>query len=407
MKRCQDMGMSARAMQTLTGGNLSTLGKLAFSVGQPGHPLNADEFDRFAQNLFGAMMVQADAAILKRLIFEGHTLVLGQLRELVSDPNASASRKLPAVEREHRMGELKRRLAGVVVERQMEPSHELLEAMMQQKESNQLCYISLERCTSREWEITMGKNRKQISLDSEKLVVKERSDIPDQFYSSELQAFEALRRRGVAMAFADILSWEVHEKYLQQLTSHLRVDAPTGYLRPSLPQLLKADRQVFLYLIRVGVELKRLPNNLLDMDQKIMDALHSYEVGFHLLPLPKAAPKTEPQPTNAAPQGQGDGKGSWKSWQNNRSHPYKPKGGYGGGKGKQKGGKGGNLLPRFLLGRDNVSTDTHGRRLCFNYQTGKCSEAPDGGECPRGWHLCARKGCHAPHAEKDHNEKKK
>ena len=59
---------------------------------------------------------------------------------------------------------------------------------MQQKEPNQLVYVQLERCTSREWEITMGKNRKQISLDSEKLVVKERSEVPDQFHSSESQA---------------------------------------------------------------------------------------------------------------------------------------------------------------------------------------------------------------------------
>ena len=167
-KRCADMGMSDRATQALTDGNLTTLGKLAFSIGQPGQPLVTDEFDRYARNLLGAMMSQADAAILKRLVFEGHTLVLGQLRELVTDPNAAASRKLPAVEREHRMQNLKRRLSGVVFERQMEPSHELLEAMMQQKEANQLCYISLERCTSREWEITMGKNKKQISIDSEK-----------------------------------------------------------------------------------------------------------------------------------------------------------------------------------------------------------------------------------------------
>ena len=88
----------------------------------------------------------------------------------------------------------------------MEPSHELLEAMMQQKESNQLCYIQLERLMSREWEITMGKTKKQLSLDTEKLIVREKSDVPDQYHSSELQAFEALRRRGVAMDFADILS---------------------------------------------------------------------------------------------------------------------------------------------------------------------------------------------------------
>lgn len=60
-----------------------------------------------------------------------------------------------------------------------------------------------------------------------------------------------------------------------------------------------------------------------------------------------------------------------------------------GGKGKGKGGK--SLLPKFLLGRDNVGMNAHNRRLCFNYQLNKCSDAADGAECPRGWHLCARR----------------
>ena len=147
---------------------------------------------------------------------------------------------------------------------------------MQQKEANQLCYVQLERLTSKEWEITMGKTKKQLSLDTEKLVVKERSDIPGQCHSSELQAFEALRRRGVAMDFADFLSRESHERYLQQLTSHLRMDPHQNYSRPTLQQILKADRQVFVYLIRVGVQLKRLSNNTLDMDTKFFAALHSF-----------------------------------------------------------------------------------------------------------------------------------
>ena len=74
--------------------------------------------------------------------------------------------------------------------------------------------------------------------------------------------------------------------------------------------------------------------------------------------------------------------------------PYKGKGGGSNTKGKSKGGK--SVLPKFLLGRDNTNMDMHGRRLCFNYQTGKCSEAPHGGECPRGWPLW-----------RDHDAKKK
>lgn len=134
---------------------------------------------------------------------------------------------------------------------------------MQQKEMNQLNYISFEKCFSREWEITMGKAKKQVSLDAEKLTVREKSDLPDQAHGSELQAIEALRRRGSALHFADIVSWERRERNLQQLTSHLGMEPPPNYNKPTIPQILKADRQMFLYLIRVGVQLKRLPDNSL------------------------------------------------------------------------------------------------------------------------------------------------
>lgn len=43
-------------------------------------------------------MTLGDEAAVKRLLFEGHTLVLSQLRESVTKPEASYSRKLPQVE---------------------------------------------------------------------------------------------------------------------------------------------------------------------------------------------------------------------------------------------------------------------------------------------------------------------
>ena len=132
--------------------------------------------------------------------------------------------------------------------------------------------------------------------------------------------------------------------------------------------------------------------------------MQSYEVGFHLLPLPKAAQRSEGHGQSSQGTGHTYG-GKGNNWQNSRSQPYKSKGGRAGGKGKTKGGKG--VLPKFLLGRDNTNMDTHGRRLCLNYQTGRCSDAPDGGECVRGWHfLCCCTNCFAPHPEKDHDKKK-
>ena len=109
-----------------------------------------------------------------------------------------------------------------------------------------------------------------MSLNAEKLLVKERSDIPDHCHSSELRVFEALHRRGVAMAFADILSWECHQRMQIDIASALgpasepeQADVAAG---------LEADRQVFMYRIRI----KRLPDNTLDLDSKIFEALHTH-----------------------------------------------------------------------------------------------------------------------------------
>ncbi len=86
--------------------------------------------------------------------------------------------------------------------------------------------------------------------------------------------------------------------------------------------------------------------------------------------------------------------------------PYGKGKGHGKGKGK-KGKRPVNVLPKELQNRDNVATDSHGRRLCFNYNLNKCSsKTPHGGQCDRGYHLCMRKDCHAPHPEFDHGKSK-
>ena len=161
--------------------------------------------------------------------------------------------------------------------------------------------------------------------------------------------------------------------------------------------------QLCLSCSKQGVQLKRLPTNLLDMATKLMEALHSYEVGFHLLPLPKAAAKSD-GPGTSPPAATNTYGGAEGGWNNNRPEPYRTKGSVAG-KEKQKGNKGAGVLPKLLLGRDNVGMDAHGRRLGLNYQMGRCSEVAGGAVCSRGWHLCCRKNCFALHPEKDPKKK--
>ena len=91
----------------------------------------------------------------------------------------------------------------------------------------------------------------------------------------------------------------------------------------------------------------------------------------------------------------------WKNKQWNKWQPYDPKKAKGKGKGVRS-----NMVPKAFKHKDCVSVDHHGRRLCFGYNLKKCTQVSDGAQCNHGWHLCLRKGCHAPHPEVEHDSDK-
>ena len=394
-KRATEVGLTNGALQSLVRNGLSTLGRLAFAHGQPGTPIDAAAFHTFAQNLLGALMSLADEAALKRLLFEGHTRVLSQLREAVANPEAAHTRKLPQVERNAKMITLRAALPGVCVEKQLEPSHSLLDLVSQQFEAQQLAYLSPDRCTSREWEVAMGKTSKQIQLDTDHLVVKEKSDTPDQVAATEMQIYEALRRRGVAYAFADLLEWTVRERYITQLFGHLRKDPPQGYVKTSIQQLLRADRAVWAKIIEDNVSVTPQDN---------VPLMQQYQQLFTALRLPSTWSRCRNPFKSRRMNGRPN---SGERMMNGRTsngiqwQPYDPK------KAKGKGkGVGSNMVPKAFKHKDCVSVDHHGRRLCFGYNLKKCSQVSDGAQCNHGWHLCLRKGCHAPHPEVEHDSDK-
>ena len=371
LKRCREVGLSDRTVNNLTANGFETLGTLAFGMGQPGVALVNGEFQTFARNCLGALASIGEISTLKRLVFESHTMLLAQLREQVSNPQANKCW-----------------------------SHHitLLICFLSSVKQSSLSTFLL-KCTSREWEIMRGKSNTQLSLDSEKLIIKEEKTVPDPpATSSELLILESMRRRGVAMACVDIVSWEVHERYLQKLFSHLRLDPPENFMKVMIQQVMRADRQVFIFTIKEDVNLRRLPDNTLQMDTLIMEALRSYEVSFHLVPLPKvAAPVVKT----------GKDGGAWNTDQEHWTPAIAP---YHKGKGKGKKGKRKkqiNFLPKALQRKDNVSQDDHGRRLCFNFNLGKCDQAAHGAHCTNGFHLCCRKGCFAPHPVSEHQDAKK
>ena len=70
-----------------------------------------------------------------------------------------------------------------------------------------------------------------------------------------------------------------------------------------------------------------------------------------------------------------------------------------GAKGKKGDGKG--KAPEWMQGK--AFRTAAGKAICFNFNGPQgCREAAPGGECRRGLHVCAEKGCERPHSMRDH-----
>ena len=126
---------------------------------------------------------------------------------------------------------------GLHVSESLEPGHALLDLAAKMEQENQIQFIPPEKCVSRLHEVMNVKTpTKIVELEASRLVVKEESAGLEQPASSALQLQDALRRRGLALVFAQSCSWGSYEKYVCKLFGHLARDPPPGMARCSVSQ---------------------------------------------------------------------------------------------------------------------------------------------------------------------------
>ena len=388
---CKVPGTLKTALETA---GINTISTLAYSFGQPGQTIDDAKFANWVRTIEPNVTVGA-VATLKRLLFESQTQLLALLKEQVTQPDNFVAKKLPQAEREMRLNNLKARLAGQVIEGATEPGHCLLDQAVQMHEKNQLTYIPPEKCVSRLHELTSSKQPDRlIEIESSKLVVKEKKEDLEVAAQSALQVQEALRRRGLALDFADVCTFAAHEKYLQLLFTHLHRDPPSGFVRCTVSQLVAADKEVWKRLIQDNVKPRRAADGSKPVDGKLDDVLKSYEVSFTLMPLPsKSSQKTEAKVTSPGPKPKAD----------TEHKPFvkptisKPKGK---GKGKTKWEP---RIPQQIRDQGGKASLPSGEPICFSYNLSSCAGATDGAKCTKGHHVCSK--CFGNHSMRDHGKR--
>ena len=166
---------------------------------------------------------------------------------------------MAAPEREARRIRLEGRLVGIAIEGPLEPSHALVDLLVECYESNTLSYIPWTTCTARHQELELRVKKKSWAPDSAG-VIKEKV-IEQQLVADVVAGIDldhALQRRGLAAEMAGLVRFEDHEKIRRRLMGALtEPPVDSRYSRPSLEQLQACDKWIFrkiAQICRVGIQ---------------------------------------------------------------------------------------------------------------------------------------------------------
>jgi len=333
---------------------------------------------------------------MRRLHYEAHAMYISDLKNKVSSTDEDAPKRIPVQERAARHQEQKNRLQGLRLEGELECSYALLDLVMQQFERNELKYVTLNLCTSREQEQAGFKKDAVLTLDAEgQLKIKPSSIMAKVDTSTDFRIFQAFNRRGLAYDQAQLITYSVHSKWVDFLFSSMQRKQPDGFLPISFQQVMIADKELWKKLIdetRAGI----VPDatGVKPLDDALAKWSISPEILFFLMPMQGRSYQNDSK-------GEGKGydrnsKGYDRLYSGKGNQRYNPKGRGGKGDFKGKSGKGknnGNRMPEGCSGYSKA-----GERVCIAFNSSGCQEAKPGQKCSKGLHICAKKSCGGSHS---------
>ena len=253
-QRCSESASDATLHAKLSAQGIKTFKTLAFVIGSPQQPPTESQFEAFSAKVYGAEPTMGQTAVLRHLHFEATTLVVQTYRDLVThDPSdPSHTRKVPVPEKRARLDLQRRRLSGMEITGELEPSHQLLDMTNQQYESGIIMWIPASKCAKREAEILATGKDKGSLLQVEQNVIKVGQGEPHIAcdVTDPLRFQWAMMRRGLAYDSCHMISWDVHQKWVQKMLDCLSMTPPPGYSAVTLNQCMRADKELFLLLAR-------------------------------------------------------------------------------------------------------------------------------------------------------------
>ena len=310
---------------------------------------------------------------------------------------------------------------GLEITPELDVSDSLITECVGLVDQNRLQYIPWEICTTRDLEVVGTKKDPSWVKDTDGFMKAEFKEGESRTKCTSQYALDhILMRRGLAMAMADLMSWNTHEKIRRDLMCAMNRLPPPGYDPVTLGQVRRADETLFRLLQRAVQNGVRGPKDALPLDAKdIVDkALLSREYNLELQPLQSVGgAKRKQEPNGEADSGDeaqlSRGQRKRKNKRDRQAEEIRDlkkqvAKGAGKDKGAQRGKGGGGRSPPlpWQLRQPGVAANTaEGEPVCFAFSLGSCKVAAPGDRCPKGLHVCALTKCGKPHSYMEYHKK--
>ena len=384
-QHCAVVDKTGHLLATLKASNIDTYSKLTFSIGSPQKPPSDDEFNAFCTLLNnGVDMSIAEAAAVKRIHFESLTIVVANLKSKASADAATSVQKIPNAEKQARLMTQQRRLNGISITGELQPSHVLIDLVASMCDTNFVVWVPPSKCSKREAEVQMTSKDKTSLVSVEQQMLKIANPEPDIKVdtSTELQLQWAFMRRGIAFDQCGLINWDSHQAWVHQLLSLVTKEAPSGYNKISIDQLVRADKELFTIMSQeLQVQDVRLDHTSKPMNMSLNTLRTDPRVTMHLLPLMHRGRGSadDSKGSNSKAASQQDPKGRKHGANKINKAPFKP----------SKRVK--DLCPVELKQYKLADSDNNPICWAFNLSKG-CQETVTNGRCKKGMHKCIK--CH-------------
>ena len=380
-QRCDEITSDGSLRVALDAQEIRSHSAMSFAMGTPQMTPTEDQFKALAERVFGGGVNVGQTSAIRRIHFESTTLVISSIKERVTSEGADKSdtaRKIPQAEKRQRREEQLRRLGGIAMVGELDPSHALLDLANHMLDTGAIVWIAPSKCSKRDDEVQMSlkDSKSSVQVENSQLKVGPSTDTVVAEWNSELKYQWCLMRRGLAMDQCRVLSWEVHQHWTNYLLNLLSRPANLGFQQIQLQQLVRADRELWTLLAQEVSGSLKMNGNDIPLDGHVKRLTTDPRVTMLLLPLPgnqklpemPDGPKKNPSAKQApAPAPKRNPKRKTRA---ERGCPEE-------------------------LRKYNMKTASG--QVCWNFNLKDGCQLPSNGKparCQRGLHICAN--CHKP-----------